>query len=67
VARELRALGVTHLLYNPGELLRLEREYRTFDWRPGELRIVEELLTGQARELFRANGVALLELGGTQH
>lgn len=62
VARELRALGVTHLLYNPAEALRLEREYRTFNWQPGETRIVEELLTRHARELHRANGVALLEL-----
>jgi hypothetical protein len=62
VARELRALGVTHLLYHPGEAVRLEREYRTFNWQPGETRIVEELLTRHARELHRANGVALLEL-----
>jgi 4-amino-4-deoxy-L-arabinose transferase-like glycosyltransferase len=62
VARELRSLGVTHLLYHPGEAVRLELEYRTFNWQPGETRIVEELLTRHARELHRANGVALLEL-----
>jgi hypothetical protein len=64
VARALRGMGVTHVLVNPAEMERLESQYGTFGWRPGEREFFERFVGTQLRPLVRANGVTLYELTG---
>jgi hypothetical protein len=62
VARRLRELGVTHLLYHPAELERLRASYGYLALDAQGDAVLRALLETQARPLMRGNGVWLFEL-----
>ena len=60
-AGALRDMGITHILYHPGEMRRLEERYRTFDWSDDERLVFDEFMRNEVRVLFRGNGVSIHE------
>jgi hypothetical protein len=59
ISRALREQGFTHLLYHPGEMVRLERQYGYFNWEERERQLLNDFLAREMWEMFRANGVSL--------
>jgi hypothetical protein len=62
LARNLRRDGITHILYNEGELMRLQNGYTIFDFQPRDIKLLQDFWQKHSRSVFYKKGVGLYEI-----
>lgn len=62
LAQNLRREGITHILYNEGEFVRLQNQYRIFDFQPRDLKLLQEFWRKHSKSIFFMKGVGLYQI-----